>query len=91
MDTFTRTRPVISTTAERFIAYYGPGKYYVFRNLGPARLTVSVWGNPTVPKQDFELRGGDCVELFCVIAEVQISTQNTTGFDASVLEWVPVD
>jgi hypothetical protein len=86
VDAFSRTR-VVTGASERFIAYSGPPKYYAFRNLGPGKIVLSIWGDVNTNPANYEIRSGDYAEFFCALAEVKLATGET--LDGSVLQWSP--
>ena len=90
MDGFFRTR-LVTTTSEQFINPNGGtsmDKFYVFHNLGPAKVTILFAGSSGPGwAAPLDLRPGDFSEVFCAQAKVQLATGDS--YDGAILQWVP--
>jgi len=88
MDALARTR-VVTNTTEMFIrAPSGMEKYWVFRNLGPAKITINIYSPGVTGTLSHDLRMGDYFEARCQNADVKIAQGE--AYDAAVLQWMPV-
>jgi len=87
VDSFVTTRAV-TNTQETFIRNpTGSEHFWVFRNLGPAKIVIMGF-NASAASTLNELRPGDCVEINCQAADVKLA--GSEPYNASIVQWMRV-
>jgi hypothetical protein len=80
---------MVTAVLERFIGYYGAPNYYLFRNLGPAKITLTFHGSVTSGNpHSHDLRKGEEMEWYCALAE---AVRSVGEEDNAILQWARID
>jgi len=87
MDSIMRTCIVTSADVNFIHNRQGIQKFWVLKNLGPGKITLTLVQTGGVAASVIDLDPGNMVEALCTNAHATIAAGES--YDASVLQWMP--